>query len=567
MEPEPRGRKRSSTKQYPAPPSAGANGEHESSHAKVCELVPPGSRVLDVGCANGALAARLAARGDRVWGADINPAALAEARAHCVQTRAADLDSVELAELFPGQRFDVVVFADVLEHLKEPWRLLESARAVLDDGGSVVVSLPNFAHAAVRLAVFSGTMPYRTLGILDDTHLRFFTREGVEALLEESGFRAQRVERTVVPFGAASDLVLDVSLLRLPDELARRAREDPESETLQFVVRAVPLPGAWDMAALRSRLHDVQARAELQAVGLRNAELELAHALAEKERAVEDARYRAIAAETAAADAAQHAASQIGALAESAETARAGAAQLDHELRTLRETVADAEAERDAAVAREQRLAEALDAANARAGEAERAASELEERLRDAQGAALDARERLDEAIAHAARERAAHALERVRFNDVMTAEIAALRDEAATELARERDAYAAEIAGLRDAQAAERAAERAWFDNALRKRETLLAEREAQLERIRSAIPHAGDRALEVAVTELRQQLVQTEAGLWATRAQLDALRAHARREALVRLALEHDLAGGSAEGAEFWREPPEEPAREFSR
>jgi len=605
MERTPRRRKRSSTKQYPAPPSEAANGEHESSHAKVVELVAAGSRVLDVGCASGALAARLAARGNRVWGVDINAAALAEARPHCVETCAADLESVELAELFPGLRFDVVVFADVLEHIKEPWRLLESARAVLEEGGSVVASLPNFSHAAVRLAVFSGTMPYATLGILDDTHLRFFTREGVEALFEESGFRLQHIERTLVPFGTASDLVPDVALMRVPEELERRAREDAESDTLQFVVRAIPLPGPWDMTALRSRLHDVQARAELQAVGLRRVEDELARAteqlnggdgagglraaLAEKERALEDASRRASAAESAAATAAQHAASRIQALAASTGAVRAGAVELELELRIQRERVAAAEADRDAALAREQRLAEALGAANARAARAERAASEsaaqaeraasesaaqaeraasesaaraeraaseLQEQLRAAQGAALDARERFDAAIAQAGRERAAHALERVRINDALTAQLAAQRDEADAALARLREAHASEIA-----------AERGWFENALRERGAALAEREAELKRIRRAIPNAGDRALEGAVIDLRRHVARTEAELWAVRAQLGTLRAEARREALVRIALEHDLAGAGDEGAEFWREPPNASRRELSR
>ena len=605
MERTPRRRKRSSTKQYPAPPSEAANGEHESSHAKVVELVAAGSRVLDVGCASGALAARLAARGNRVWGVDINAAALAEARPHCVETCAADLESVELAELFPGLRFDVVVFADVLEHIKEPWRLLESARAVLEEGGSVVASLPNFSHAAVRLAVFSGTMPYATLGILDDTHLRFFTREGVEALFEESGFRLQHIERTLVPFGTASDLVPDVALMRVPEELERRAREDAESDTLQFVVRAIPLPGPWDMTALRSRLHDVQARAELQAVGLRRVEDELARAteqlnggdgagglraaLAEKERALEDASRRASAAESAAATAAQHAASRIQALAASTGAVRAGAVELELELRIQRERVAAAEADRDAALAREQRLAEALGAANARAARAERAASEsaaqaeraasesaaraeraaseLQEQLRAAQGAALDARERFDAAIAQAGRERAAHALERVRINDALTAQLAAQRDEADAALARLREAHASEIAALREAHAADRAAERGWFENALRERGAALAEREAELKRIRRAIPNAGDRALEGAVIDLRRHVARTEAELWAVRAQLGTLRAEARREALVRIALEHDLAGAGDEGAEFWREPPNASRRELSR
>ncbi|HEX3463933.1 MAG TPA: methyltransferase domain-containing protein [Candidatus Elarobacter sp.] len=620
MERTPRPRKRS-TKRYPAPPVEGAN-DGGSSYAKVLELVPPGSRVLDAGCASGGLAARLAARGDRVWGVDLNPAALAEAARHCEATRVADLESVELAELFPGVRFDVVVFADVLEHLKEPWRLLESARAVLDEGGSVVASVPNFAHAAVRLAVFAGSLPYATLGILDDTHVRFFTREGVEALFEESGFRLHRILRTELPFGTPSDLVPDVGLMRVPGEVERLARQDPESETLQFVVRAIPLPGVWDMGALRSRLHDVQARAELQAVGLRNAERELAgaaraatdaealraeaaegvraelaearrafeetrRALEETQRALDEAHERVRAAEaardeawTSADDAAQHTSSQIEAVVATAEAARAGAAELDRELRALRDELARIEAERDEALVRANALAELerelpalrdalLDAdrrhdeafarANALdqglAGETARA-EDLAHRLRAAESAAIETRQRLDEALAHAARERAAHALERVRLHDAKAAELARAREDGAAELTRLREAHAAETAALREALAADRAAERTWFENALRDRDAALADREAQLERVRAAVEAPEGGTLEGTITELRAELRRAGAELFATRVQLDALRDHARREALVRFSLEHELAGLREDGAEFWRE-----------
>ena len=251
-----------------------------SSYAKAYALIPAGSRVLDLGCGSGELASYLAARGDRVWGVDINPAALAQAAASCVETRVADLERADVAGLFPGLLFDVVVFADVLEHVREPWNVLQSARAVLDSGGCIVASIPNFAHAAVRLAVVSGAMPYRGLGILDGTHVRFFTRNGVTSLFEESGFRVQVIDRTTLPFDQPSDLVPDVRLLRVPGDIERHVREDPENETLQFVVRAIMLPGEWDMDALRDRLHDVEAQAEEQAVGLRNLLREHAAALA-----------------------------------------------------------------------------------------------------------------------------------------------------------------------------------------------------------------------------------------------------------------------------------------------
>ncbi|HEX3550161.1 MAG TPA: methyltransferase domain-containing protein [Candidatus Elarobacter sp.] len=593
MERTPRTRKRS-TKQYPAPPADAASGESASSQAKVAELVPPGSRVLDAGCANGGLAALLTARGARVWGVDVNAKAVEQAGRHCVEARAADLDAIELADVFPGLRFDVVVFADVLEHLREPWRVLESARAVLNDGGFVVASVPNVAHAAVRVAIFSGTMPYVTLGILDETHLRFFTREGVEALFEESGFRLQHIDRTVAPF-EGSDLVPDVRLMRVPAEIVRIAREDPESETLQFVVRAVPLPGPWDIAALRSRLHDVQARAELQAVGLRNAERELAladerlraaagaealtpenaelrarvaaaerHAneleeagvmLAETERALEEARWRTAeleaerdSARTAADDAARHAASQVEAVTAAANAVRAGAAALD----------------------------EALRVANARI-------RELEAALRDAEAAAVDGRDRLDEAIAQAARERAGHALERVRLHDELARERMRLHDELTQERMRLHDAHALERVRLHDAHVAElgrlREASAAALEASAAEQESLRAAHAAELAALRddfaaqrAALEHAlaergavlaerdaalASRPSADALNELRARLARAEAELYATRARLLAVEDHARREMLVRLTLEHELVAARDDGTEFWREP----------
>ena len=100
----------------------------------------------------------------------------------------------------------------------------------------------------------------------------------------------QAIERTKLAFGAPSDLVPDVGVLRVPPTIEQHVRNDPEGETLQFVVRAVMLPGEWNMAALRTRLHNVEAKVEEQAIGLRNFAQELADALALAERNAEATR-------------------------------------------------------------------------------------------------------------------------------------------------------------------------------------------------------------------------------------------------------------------------------------
>jgi 2-polyprenyl-3-methyl-5-hydroxy-6-metoxy-1,4-benzoquinol methylase len=95
--------------------------------------------------------------------------------------------------------FDAIVCADVLEHLAEPERVLSSVREWIAPGGVLLVSLPNVANAAVRLSLLAGRFAYTEKGILDRTHLRFFTRKSGRNLIEGAGFQVLRVRATPVP--------------------------------------------------------------------------------------------------------------------------------------------------------------------------------------------------------------------------------------------------------------------------------------------------------------------------------------------------------------------------------
>jgi len=95
--------------------------------------------------------------------------------------------------------FDAIVFADVLEHLEDPGSMLRAARRWLRPEGTLLVSLPNVANLAVRLSLLAGRFEYADRGILDRTHLRFFTRRSARRTIEAAGFRITEVRATPVP--------------------------------------------------------------------------------------------------------------------------------------------------------------------------------------------------------------------------------------------------------------------------------------------------------------------------------------------------------------------------------
>lgn len=173
------------------------------SHHLMLAAVPAGARVLDVGCADGYVAATLAERGCEVVGVELSEASAARARPHLAELVVGDVQdpatraAAEEAGLRPAREsggddaarpFDVVLFGDVLEHLADPLPVLRWAAGV---AGRVVVSLPNIAHWSARRQLLRGRFPQEDFGLFDRTHLHFYTRTTAHELVEAAGLRVE----------------------------------------------------------------------------------------------------------------------------------------------------------------------------------------------------------------------------------------------------------------------------------------------------------------------------------------------------------------------------------------
>ena len=206
-----------------------------SSHALLLREFPrqaDGRRVLDIGCAGGYLAEILAQRGFSVTGIDLpgtpHPSGM--------QFVAADLDR-GLPAL--DGCFEYIICADVLEHLRQPERLLRECRERLAPGGALIASLPNSGHAYFRGQVLMGRFPQHDRGLFDRTHVQFYTWHGWVDLLARAGFLIETLHCSGVPVGLAlpkwEGSVWVRALERLSYESARAWKN---LFAYQFIVRA-----------------------------------------------------------------------------------------------------------------------------------------------------------------------------------------------------------------------------------------------------------------------------------------------------------------------------------------
>ncbi|MDG4549488.1 MAG: methyltransferase domain-containing protein [Candidatus Contendobacter sp.] len=211
--------------------------DSQDSLAKLARLVRPASRVLDLGAGPGVLGRYLAERlGCTLDGVEGNPHAAAEAAPWYRRLECADLERIDLAERFTGCRYDFIVCADILEHLRQPGDLLAQLTSLLAPNGRVLASVPNIAYAGLIADLLAGEFRYRPEGLLDETHLRFFTLTSLSRLLEQHGLEVVAVDAALRDVRESE--FTDRHWSALPPALTRALLGRPEALVYQFIVAA-----------------------------------------------------------------------------------------------------------------------------------------------------------------------------------------------------------------------------------------------------------------------------------------------------------------------------------------
>ncbi|MBJ7609790.1 MAG: class I SAM-dependent methyltransferase [Candidatus Dormibacteraeota bacterium] len=234
----------------PVDPDAANNA-----HAYMVQMVGWNRRVLELGAASGHVTRALIAQSCRVTAVEYDPEAAPELRKIAQDVVIGDLNIPStLAALQP--EFDVVLAGDVLEHLMDPQSVLNRVTSLLAPGGRVVVSLPHIAHVDVRLSLLQGRFDYSEWGLLDATHIRFFTLKRVMETVKRAGLVMTELKRVRIP---AFESELRVDRASVPTAVLDAALADPEAETYQFVFTAVRDDGDFRTEQLANRNLELQA--------------------------------------------------------------------------------------------------------------------------------------------------------------------------------------------------------------------------------------------------------------------------------------------------------------------
>lgn len=210
-----------------------------SAPARVIRMVGAGKKVLELGTGPGSITRHLAGEGHcRVTGIELNDEAIELVRPFCDVIHKADLNKPDWVSLVAGDgRFDVVVAADVLEHLYDPWTTLVRMEKLVNKGGSLVLSLPHIGHAVIAACLMAEDFEYHDCGLLDRTHIRFFGIKNIQDLFEKAGLKI--IEAEFLTY-APEQTEFAHHWAKLSDHIKQGLLENPHSTVYQVIVRAVP---------------------------------------------------------------------------------------------------------------------------------------------------------------------------------------------------------------------------------------------------------------------------------------------------------------------------------------
>ena len=215
---------------------------HEQHNPDLLKLIPIQSKkLIEVGCSSGALAREFKKISVNCYwlGIEIDSTYAELAKRHCDKSMALNIESAPENFWEETKNADCWIFGDTLEHLQDPWSILKLIRANISQTGSVVACIPNAQHWSLQVKLSIGDFRYESSGLLDRTHLRWFTRQTIIEMLDQSGFQIEAGFPRI--FNEPNREVF----LPIIEQMARAAGVDPQGAVtdalpLQYVIRAVP---------------------------------------------------------------------------------------------------------------------------------------------------------------------------------------------------------------------------------------------------------------------------------------------------------------------------------------
>lgn len=211
------------------------DAQGNDSLAKLAKLIPANTKVLDVGCGNADLGAYLRREKQcHVTGLDYSEAALTIAKDNLDAVAVIDLNTTALTDVL-SSRYDVIVFADILEHIVTPYNVLCDAKSLLRNGGKILVSIPNAGYVGAVLSLYEGEWEYRNEGILDTTHVRYYTGKSLMNMLTRAGLSGRIADRVNKDLTASE---FSQRMDALPGSVRDWLCAKPEAATYQFIAEA-----------------------------------------------------------------------------------------------------------------------------------------------------------------------------------------------------------------------------------------------------------------------------------------------------------------------------------------
>lgn len=207
------------------------------SHNQIVRRIPKYAQVLELGCGSGEMSQMMKETCQaQIFGVEKDPQAAWQAKRHCDYVFTEDLDNEHSLDALQFEKFDAITLVDVLEHLQHPESLLERLKPLMMDESTILLSVPNVAHASVRLELLTGDFRYEDVGILDNTHLKFFTLNSLKSMIQRCGFEINEIDYT---WHDMPDSVIARYLRQVGVEATPRVLDyfhQPEAVAYQFII-------------------------------------------------------------------------------------------------------------------------------------------------------------------------------------------------------------------------------------------------------------------------------------------------------------------------------------------